>query len=301
MKNYPVQTIILDNDEVIAYRQTGKGTKVLLLIHGNMSSSVHFQELMSQLEDDYQVIALDLSGFGDSSYFISKDRLLLYADEVVNFIKKLGVEDVAVLGWSTGGGVALELAALLPETIRQVYLLNAVGVKGFTMYRKDDQMQPILSERLSTYEEIAEDPVQVLPILTAYANKDKAFLKMVLDNTLYINQKPDEETYDAYLEAILKQRNLVDIDVALVHFNMTDESNGVADGTGCIEKVTCPVTIIHGEADRVVPVSEAQQTKEYFGEQANLIVFPEAGHSLITDNLAGLVQAIRENDRKETN
>lgn len=301
MKNYPVQTIILDNDEIIAYRQTGKGEKVLLLIHGNMSSSVHFQELMSELEDDYQVIALDLSGFGDSSYFISKDRLLLYADEVVNFIKKLEIEDLAVLGWSTGGGVALELAALLPDKIRQVYLLNAVGVKGFTMYRKDEQLKPILTQRLSTYEEIAEDPVQVLPILNAYANQDKAFLKMILNNTLYINQKPDEKTYDAYLEAMLKQRNLVDIDVALVHFNMTNESNGVADGTGCLEKVTCPVTILHGEDDLVVPLIEAQKTKTAFGDQANLIVFPKAGHSLITDNLAGLVQAIRENDRKETN
>lgn len=294
MKNYLVESVTLENGEIIAYRQTGKKSKTLILIHGNMSSSVHFQTLMTELEAEFHVVAVDLSGFGDSTYRHPKKRLALYASEVAEVISKLQLNKVAVLGWSTGGGVALELAVQLPEKISQVYLLDSVGVKGFEMYQKDEGLQPILTQRLKTEEEIAADPVQVLPILKAYEKKDTEFIKLVWNSSIYLDKQPPLAEYELYLEAILKQRNLVDIDLALVHFNITNESNGVAPGSNHLAKIKCPVTIFHGEKDLIVPLAEAEATKKLLGEQAELIVFPQGGHSLVTDDLQGLGQKIRE-------
>lgn len=67
MKDFPVKTLKLSDSESMAYREAGNG-ETLLLIHGNMSSSVHFQTTMEALEKDYHVIALDIMGCGDSDY-----------------------------------------------------------------------------------------------------------------------------------------------------------------------------------------------------------------------------------------
>ena len=75
MKQYPVNTLTLKNGETIAYREAGKGEKTLLLIHGNMSSSVHWQPLMEALETEYRLVAPDMRGFGDSSYHKPFDSL----------------------------------------------------------------------------------------------------------------------------------------------------------------------------------------------------------------------------------
>ena len=117
-------------------------------------------------------------------------------------------------------------------------------------------------------------------------------LKYICDATLYNLNQPSEEEYDAYLEAILKQRNLVDIDYALVHFNMTHSSNGVNEATGRIDLVKCPVVLIHGDKDLVVHIQESINTKELLKEQANLHIIEGAGHSVVSDDLQSLVQII---------
>src|SRR5690554_6554188 len=128
MKQFPLQYIKLDNNETIAYRQSGDTGPIVLLVHGNMSSSVYWQVLMEKLEVDYQVYAMDLAGFGDSTYNRSLDSLHDFSKDVTKFIEKLNLEDVHLVGWSTGGGIVLETAADLPDTIKQVFLLDSVGL-----------------------------------------------------------------------------------------------------------------------------------------------------------------------------
>lgn len=294
MTLYTVKKIDITDGETLAYRETESFKDVFLLLHGNMSSSVHFEELMDGLSDDFTVISLDLPGFGDSSYIKDRRRLKSYAEAVEQFLTAKKISYLTVLGWSTGGGVALELARLIPESIKQVYLLDSVGVKGFEMYKKDGNHQPIISERLSTRDEIAHDPVQVLPIITAYQNQDREFLKFVWNATIYNKKQPSDKQYDKYLDGMLKQRNLIDVDLSLVYFNITDDFNGVVQGDGGYKEIVCPITIIHGSEDLVVPLAESQRTNELFGEQSELIVFENCGHSILTDDLDNLLETIKE-------
>lgn len=284
MINMPVHKLEVSTNEILAYREVGS-KKTILLLHGNMSSSVHFIPLIEKLKDEYHVIALDLVGFGDSTYNRQLNSLYDFAQDVVSFIELKDLHDIHIVGWSTGGGIALEVASILKDRISKVSLLSSVGPQGFEMYDVD-------KNRIESREDIANHPVQVLPILQAYEAKNKDFIKFVWDNTIYIHNKPNDEDYEIYLDAILKQRNLVDVDYALVHFNISDENNGVEDGSGRYKDITANISILHGSDDLVVPVTEAHKMKDLFKEQATLKIFQGAGHAIIEDDLDGLVEAL---------
>lgn len=70
IKNYHVNITSIENGETIAYRQVNAESNLptLLLIHGNMSSSIHLQTVMEGLSPYYHIVAPDYPGFGDSSY-----------------------------------------------------------------------------------------------------------------------------------------------------------------------------------------------------------------------------------------
>ncbi len=62
-------TQFLKTGEIIAYRCAGNIGPVIVLLHGNMSSSVHWNVAMRALEERAQVYALDLCGF-DAPLFL---------------------------------------------------------------------------------------------------------------------------------------------------------------------------------------------------------------------------------------
>ena len=285
MKEYNVKYMDLSTGERLAYREAGQGDKVIVLIHGNMSSSVHYQPLMELLEKDYKVYAPDMVGFGDSSYNRKLESLHDFSRDITEFIEKLDLKEINIMGWSTGGGVVLEVAADIPERIKKVFLQSSVGIQGYPMFRMDEEGKPILTDRIFKREDIEVDPVQVVPALHAYEDMNKEYFKYVWNLTIYNKVQPNEEDYEAYIDAILKQRNLVDVDVALCNFNMTHDNNGVVNGSGRIDKVKAPVVILHGEDDIVVPKAFAELTKKYFGDQAELVMIKGTGHSIFTDNM----------------
>ena len=119
-------------------------------------------------------------------------------------------------------------------------------------------------------------------------------MKMIWNAVIYNMNQPSEEDYELYLDAMMKQRNLVDVDYSLVHFNMTDDYNGVRAGSGRMKDITADIIILHGEKDLVVPVSYAHDMKQRFGDQAELVLFDQAGHSVITDDLDLFIKTIVE-------
>lgn len=294
MKQYPINFYTCANGETIAYRKAGTKGPVVVLVHGNMSSSVHWQTTMEILENDFQLIVPDMRGFGDSSYINELNSLYDFGSDLLDLLKFLKVDTCSLVGWSTGGGVVLEMAAELKEKVKKVILLDSVGLTGYPMFKKDANYQPILTELLTKKEDIAVDPVQVLPIIAAYANRDKNMLKMIWNAVIYNMNQPSEADYELYLEAMLKQRNIVDVDYGLVVFNMTHDHNGVVNGSGRMDLITADIVILHGEKDMVVPVMYAHDMKKRFGKRAELVLFENAGHSVITDDLNLFVTTLKE-------
>lgn len=281
MRQYELKRLSIGK-ETLAYRTCGAGDNVVL-IHGNMSSSVHWQTTMEHLEGKYRVFAPDIRGFGDSSYNQRFDSLHELAVDLELFLDEAGIDTCSLVGWSTGGGVVLEMAADLPDRIKKAILVESVPPTGYPMFKKDSSGQPILSELLKNKEEIAVDPVQVAPVLDAYATGNREMMRMIWNAVIYNRVQPPAGDYEQYLDAMMKQRNLVDIDYSLLTFNITDKPTGSAPGSNRISKIQCPVTMIHGKLDLVVPYGWAVEAQKSILD-AKLITLDSTGHSPITDD-----------------
>ncbi len=287
-----LKKVELSNGETLGYRETVEGEKVLLLIHGNMTSSKHWDILIDKLPEEYKVYAIDLRGFGISTYNKSINGLKDFSEDVKLFVDAIGLKKFSVAGWSTGGGVAMQFAADYPELVEKLILIESVGIKGYPMFKKDEKGQPIPGQLLKTREEIAKDPIQVLPILKAYANRDKETLKNIWNMSIYTHNKPTEEKYEEYLNDMLTQRNLVDVDYGLLTFNISDESNGVSDGTGDVYKIKAPTLIIQGDRDVVIPRNIGEEIAKAIGDNGRLEILENCGHSPLIDCLDRLTKLI---------
>lgn len=282
MDKYEVKLQKLKNGETMAYRHGGHGDKILVLIHGNQSSSFFYEDLMKRFENEAEIYAIDMIGFGDSSWNNPHKTMKDWADDVALFMDELKLKDAVVLGWSAGGGTAMELAANYPDKVSHLVLLASVSVKGFPLYRFDSKFKPILTEPLVTEEEIASDPVLIIPTRTAIANKNFEFLKQAWKMSIFSLHQPEEELFNRYMHEITKERCFFEISVALVQFNITREKS-VVEGSGRIANIKCPVTWIHGDKDIVVLPFLAQTSIPYFETDAKLEMIENAGHASFMD------------------
>ncbi len=287
-----LKSVELENGEKLGYRERKGGKELLILVHGNMTSSKHWDILIKKMPEKFKIIAPDLRGFGISSYNNEINSLNDFAKDLKLFFDKLNLKKFNIMGWSTGGGVVMDFAADNPEYIKKVILMESVGTKGYPIFKKDENGQPIISELLSSKKEIAKDPVQVLPVLQAYENKDKETMKMIWNNTIYTDNKPDPEKYDKYIEDMFTQRNLVDVDYALAHFNISNDHNGLEEGNNKAKKIDSPVLILYGENDKVVTEQMARDIKNDIGKNAKVVYLKNCGHSRLIDDLDQLLNNI---------
>lgn len=283
--------INLNNDEKYAYIEKGKGNKNLILVHGNFSSSIYFKPLIELLPDDIHVYAMDLRGFGDSTYNSRIYSLKDLADDVYLFMEKLDINKADVLGWSLGGGVVMEFAVKYPEKLDNLILLNSTTYKGYPVFKKDENNQMKIGEVYTSREEMAKDPVQVKPILDALAAKNKDMIKAIFNMTIYTVNKPKEEDYDLYIEDSLKQRNLVDVDFALASLNLGNQSNLYSDGDNTIGNIEADTLHIWGTQDKTVPENMIKDNVEAI-KNSTYIKFDECAHSPLVDKPEELAKAI---------
>lgn len=266
--------------ETLAYLDEGAGD-VVLMVHGNMSSSVHYEPLITRIKDKYRCVAVDLRGFGDSSYNERFDTLEELADDVALFIDALGLGSVYLVGWSNGGGVSLRLCAKYPEKIKKFFDIEGAGLKGYPLYRKVNYQST--GEPYSSKEEMAADPIQVAPAIACFENGDAATMTAIWDATIYTVNKPTREQNDLWMAETLKQRNLVDLDWALATLNMSDEYTPYGKGDGSIHNIKCPVALTMAEKDIVVPDYMVMDNYNALGSLATLLPYENCGHSPMVD------------------
>lgn len=284
MINYKKQSVKLLNGETLFYIEKGKGLKTILLIHGNLTSSVHMVTLMDQLMDTYRVIAPDLRGFGDSSYHQEFRSLKELAQDIVLFCHELKIKEAHVIGWSTGFGVAMELAILKPNLVKSLFSLEGMSVKG---YYSKGRKTPIFN----SYLEMSTNPV-MRGIPDVLENKDYEKAKYVWENTLLIKTKIEDNLLDLYVKESLKQRCLMNINWCWVTFNLSDEPNLYVKGNGQMNLINCPVYITKGLVDNIVT---PEMIDENISRLKNVEVFEfkEGSHCLHYDELDSIVTLIK--------
>ena len=266
--------------ETLAYLDEGVGD-VILMIHGNMSSSVHYEPLISRIKDKYRCVAVDLRGFGDSSYNERFDTLEELADDVALFIDALELGSVYLVGWSNGGGVSLKLCAKYPEKVKKFFDIEGAGHKGYPVYQKENYKST--GKPYASKEDMAKDPIQVAPAIACFEKGDFATMTAIWDATIYTVNKPTREQNEYWMAETLKQRNLVDLDWALANLNMSDEYTPYGKGDGTIHNITCPVAFTTASKDIVVPDYMVMDNYNALSHLAILIPYENCGHSPMVD------------------
>ncbi len=105
------------------YEIHGTG-KPLVLIHGGFGESGMFGDVLTQLAQGRQVIPVDLQAHGRTADIDRPLRYELMADDIGGLIQHLGFEKADVMGYSLGGGVALQTAIRHPGLVRKLALVS---------------------------------------------------------------------------------------------------------------------------------------------------------------------------------
>jgi pimeloyl-ACP methyl ester carboxylesterase len=101
----------------------------VLLLHGSPGNGNVFRGLAAALGHGRRLVIPDLPGFGHSTLSIPDYSLRAHARYVLDLLDQLGLGRVHVLGFSMGGGVALEIAAQDGPRVASMVMLSAVGVQ----------------------------------------------------------------------------------------------------------------------------------------------------------------------------
>ncbi|MET0865081.1 MAG: alpha/beta hydrolase [Nakamurella sp.] len=160
-------------------------TLPLLLIPGAFMATGSMAPWVKAFSGERTVIVFDQQGHGRTPDTPRKMSYEQFADDAAALLRALGVERAAVMGYSQGGGVALQLAIRHPSLVDKLVCMSAT-------YRKDG-WYPSVFEAISGLraEAFAGTPVQ----------------------QAFIAHTPDAAAFDAYLEK-MKVLNIDDQDIS---------------------------------------------------------------------------------------
>jgi pimeloyl-ACP methyl ester carboxylesterase len=233
----------------------------LVLTHGAGGNLMHWPGELRRLSG-HVVVALDLPGHGRSGPATppcldltrSPEDIGLYAQTAGRFARKLGLGKFVLAGHSMGGAVAQELALREPETIAGLVLV-ATGAR-----------LSVARELLSELEGDHESAVRTLVSWSQGAH-------------------PDPNTTRVYLH------RLREVDVGVLR-NDYAACNGW-DRTGEVGRISVPALIIHGDADRLLPLEYGVDLQRRL-EMARLVVVPSAGHMVMLEQPALVATEIQQ-------
>jgi pimeloyl-ACP methyl ester carboxylesterase len=105
------------------YAVYGKG-EPLLLLHGGLGQIEMFGPNLKALAQTRQVIGIDLQGHGRTPLGDREISLVDMGRDMAGVLKQLGYDNVDVLGYSMGGGVAFQFAVQHPRMVRRLVLVS---------------------------------------------------------------------------------------------------------------------------------------------------------------------------------
>ena len=107
------------NGVEIYWATFGSGAPVILL-HGGAGNSNHWAFQLAAFAEKYQVIVIDSRGHGRSTRDATPMSYQLLADDVIAVMNELELEKAAMVGWSDGGAMAIDLAVRHPERVSKL-------------------------------------------------------------------------------------------------------------------------------------------------------------------------------------
>ncbi|MBE9205696.1 alpha/beta fold hydrolase [Nostoc sp. LEGE 06077] len=250
----------------------------LLLVHGFGASTDHWRKNINGLEQDFEVFAIDLLGFGRSA----KPKLQysgdLWRDQLHDFINEVIGRKAILAGNSLGGYGCLCVAAQYPESVAGVVLLNSAG--PFSDNPPTAEPEPIQSQiqppKPSHLQKILGDSVKwVLKqsfsrfVIFQYVRQRwvirRTLEKVYLDKTAITDQLVE----DIYRPAF--DTGAFDVFVSVFSSPQGEKVDVL------LQCLTCPLLLLWGEADPWMKARErSQKFRQYYPQLTEY--FLKAGH-----------------------
>lgn len=234
----------------IAYSVAGAGPP-LVLLHGGMDDSRSWRRQLEGLSEEFQVLAWDAPGCGQSSEPPETWRMPDYADCLAAWLQVVGVDQPHVLGLSWGSSVALELYRRHPEVPASLILASAYA--GWAGSLPPEEVDARLESVLAAADLPPEALLQGWPgLLTRTASAEVA----------------------AELAAIWVAN------AGTVHpagYRAMAHSMAEADLRDVLPRIEVPTLLLYGELDERSPLQVATELEARI-PAAKLVVIPGVGH-----------------------
>jgi pimeloyl-ACP methyl ester carboxylesterase len=251
----------------------GPDERTFVLVHGLGGSLLSWLAVGPGLARHGRTLALDLAGFGRTPRSGRRARVSDNRRLVSGFVRELaGGGPVVLCGNSMGGAISMLQAALEPATVERLILSNSVFpwvrgavpapivMVGFGLYQIPRIGEWVSRQRLNGLE--AERAVRLgLRIIAADPTRiDPELVQAHVDQLL--RHQADDDAGAAFLEAA---RSLMAL------------GRRPTAARWVLDSVRCPVLVIHGREDRLVPLRYAEGAlADHPGWHMRLI--PRVGH-----------------------
>jgi len=217
------KSISIDS-KIISYYTAGDG-KALVLLHGFGADSTIWEEQISYLSKNYQVIAPDLPGISNSE-LISNVSMEGLASMVKTIIEEEEIENIVLIGHSMGGYATLAFAEKYPE------LLQAFGL--FHSTATADNEEKIAGRRKG--------------IEFTRKHGAKAFLESTAPKMFGAATKQEQpQLYESFIKNLPEMSNESVI-------NYYEAMMQRPDRTEVLKNTKVPVLFIYGEQDEIIDV-----------------------------------------------
>lgn len=209
----------------LAYLRAGAGRTTLVLVHGYPLDHTIWEELARLLEPDFDLLLPDLRGFGRSALAEGDFRVSDMAADLLGLLDGLGIKRAALCGHSMGGYVALAFARTWPERLAGLGLVASQAAAD-SAERKLGRYQSAEQVLRTGVEPVAKDMSGKL--------------------------SPVARVQEFTRELIATQRPSA-LAGALRAMAEREETLAV------LSDLKCPVAIVHGSADELIPPERARE------------------------------------------
>ena len=243
-----LETKFLPSRPRIAFTQLGAG-ELVVLIHGIGGNKENWYSNIEMLSKNFNVVALDLRGYGESDDFKGPMNFFDVADDIYKLISYLGEKKCHVVGLSMGAQISLYFYEKYPDLTQSLVLCDApLGFQDFT----ENEREKFIRLRRKPIEDGMDLTTMAINIADTLIGKKSN--KLAYDQLVESMQKLHKETYLKAIDTFVKSE----------HYNI-------------FAKLDIPVLVLVGELDNLTPVSMAKEICSKI-DGSILKIIPDAGH-----------------------
>jgi pimeloyl-ACP methyl ester carboxylesterase len=117
-------SVVILQDEIVHYEVLGRG-RPLILLHGWVGSWRYWIPTMQAVSITFRAYSIDLWGFGDTAKEPSRYSINQQTSLLVDFLDKMGIAKVALVGHGLGALVALNFTVQHPEVVDRLMVISS--------------------------------------------------------------------------------------------------------------------------------------------------------------------------------